>query len=47
MAGQPALAAPSTPPKLDFKKMTPQQYLEIRENHPELLGLKTLPKRQG
>lgn len=43
MAAQPTLAAPSTPPKIDFKKMTPQQYLEIREKNPELLGLK--PKR--
>lgn len=44
LAGQPTLAPPSTPEKIDLRKITPQQYLEIRKNHPELLGLK--PKRQ-
>ena len=43
LAGQPTLAPPSTPEKIDLRKITPQQYMEIRKNNPELLGLK--PKR--
>jgi hypothetical protein len=44
LAGQSTLAPPSASDKIDLRKITPQQYLEIRKTHPELLGLK--PKRQ-
>jgi len=33
------LAPQPTKPKLDFKHMTPEQYLKIRAEHPEWLGL--------
>jgi hypothetical protein len=38
-------SAPGTPTggKLDLRKLTQQQYMEIREKNPELLGLR--PKK--
>jgi len=37
---------PAGPPKLDFKNMTPEQYLKIRAEHPEWLGLDPLRNRR-
>jgi hypothetical protein len=33
--------------KLDFRKLTQQQYMEIRAKNPELLGLRPIKKGQG
>ena len=39
MAQTPTMAPQPTKPKLDFKNMTSEQYLKIRAEHPEWLGL--------
>jgi len=46
MHAKPSLAtpaAPMTPDKIDWKRLTHPEYLKIRQEHPEWLGLKPLP----
>jgi len=47
MHAKPSLAtppAPMTPDKIDWKRLTHPEYLKIRQEHPEWLGLKPLPQ---
>ena len=39
------LSAPITPDKIDWNNLSHPEYLKIREEHPEWLGLKPLPKK--
>ena len=39
-------AARTTPPKIDWKNLSFPEYLKIREEHPEWIGLDPLPKRR-
>lgn len=38
-------ATPMTPDKIDWDHITHPEYLKIRQEHPEWLGLKSLPNR--